>query len=231
MTERVRELYVEQVRLNERPVSELNEAERVRLAELEAEDAALLDRHPPRRVAAQIDARGRPTRGRVSPMRWALPALAMAALPFVVLSLPESERADGTEVVRTKGDALSVHRRTANGAEPLVDGDRARAGDELQLGVRLTEPGYAAVVSVDGRGVLSWHLPERPGEAVLLQPGRHRLPHAYRLDDAPEFEWFVLIRSARSFPVNEVVDALQRGEMPASEDLRIESLRLEKVSR
>jgi hypothetical protein len=51
------------------------------------------------------------------------------------------------------------------------------------------------VLSIDGRGAVTWHLPpEYPGPAARLGSGvETTLPWSFELDDAPGFERFVMI--------------------------------------
>ena len=93
----------------------------------------------------------------------------------------------------------------------------ARPGDLLQLGYVSAGEGYGVVVSIDGRGEITRHLPAEGARAAALTPGREiLLPESYRLDDAPAFERFVLVTSPRAFSVSAVLDAARavaaRGE-------------------
>jgi hypothetical protein len=66
------------------------------------------------------------------------------------------------------------------------------------------------IVSIDGRGVLTRHLPAHGGQAVPLDPGPATLPESYELDDAPAFERFYLVTADAPFPVETVVEAVMR---------------------
>ena len=112
--------------------------------------------------------------------------------------------------LRAKGLAphLVLHRKTAAGADVLAPGARARPGDLLQLGLVGAGRGWGVVVSIDGRGTVTRHLPETGDRAAALPPsGEALLPTSFRLDDAPSFERFLLVVSNREFPVAEVVAA------------------------
>jgi len=148
--------------------------------------------------------------------QWAIPAFACAAL-FVVVSMqiipqlvefiPQSEFGD-----RVKGvsPALEVWRKAGESAERLAPEAVARAGDIVQLRYVVPKPCYGALVSVDGRGVLTVHLSGDSGKAAPLTPGRPiALGNSYQLDDAPDFETFYLITSAYNFDVNSAVEALK----------------------
>jgi hypothetical protein len=209
-----------------------------RLEALARDDAAFRDAHPPgpalgelrRRAGALPPPRRRPLRfrglGRPLPtqqscvgprpaMKW-LAAVAVAAVAAVLaLRLPALHKStgDGLEDNRTKGAAhLELHRqRAAGAAEALRGGAEARAGDLLQVSYVAGGAAYGAVVSVDGRGAVTLHLPAGPGPAApLARGGAVPLDHAYLLDDAPRFERFFLVTSSEPFDAGAVVEAARR---------------------
>jgi hypothetical protein len=134
-----------------------------------------------------------------------VPALASAAaalLLAVQLGAPGLLGMQPQDGLRMKGDArLTVHRQgPVVDAEPLADGARARPGDVVQLAYVAAGRRYGVVISVDGRGLVTQHLPEDGADAVPLQGGGAvALPHAYALDDAPAFERFFLVTSDAPF--------------------------------
>jgi streptogramin lyase len=78
----------------------------------------------------------------------------------------------------------------------------------LQLAYQAAGARYGVVVSIDGRGAVTRHLPEE-GEvaAALERGGAVALAHAYQLDDAPGYERFFLVTGERPFDVAPVVEA------------------------
>lgn len=66
---------------------------------------------------------------------------------------------------------------------------------------------FGVVVSIDGRGHVTRHLPEEGAAAAALDGREQALPHAYELDDAPAFERFVLVTGPRAFDVAAVLAA------------------------
>ncbi len=150
-----------------------------------------------------------------------VPALAMAAVVvFAVVLVPRGGEvigpADpGTEGTRVKGvgaPRLEVHRRLPGGEpEALAAGAAVRAGDLLQLSYVAAGTSYGVVVSIDGRGAVTLHLPEGGGRAVALHRGKAvALEHAYQLDDAPGFERFFLVTGKDPFDAGAVVEAARR---------------------
>lgn len=216
---------LERYRLGELPEAELRaleasltDADRARLEELDVDDAAILRRLPPRVVAIEVERRAAAqTRRRWMPLLVggaSLTAVAAAALLVLNLPGPPDTAGLGTGVqdhqgVRIKGDArLLVHRQGASGEVRLDDGAPATSGDVLQLELAAGAADHAVIVSVDGNGVVTRHLPLDGAEAVAVEPGRTvALPSAYRLDDAPDFERFFLVTGRGAFGVLEVEEA------------------------
>jgi hypothetical protein len=115
--------------------------------------------------------------------------------------------------VRTKGlrPALSLFRKTADGSETLADGDVAREGDVIRIGYRALGRRYGVIISLDGRGGVTRHLPEHGATAAVLEPSAVvLLAHAYQLDDAPAWERFFFVTADAPFPVTAVEDAAHR---------------------
>ncbi|HEY5908808.1 MAG TPA: hypothetical protein VIZ31_12255, partial [Vicinamibacteria bacterium] len=90
-------------------------------------------------------------------------------------------------------------------------GSLAHDHDLVQLAYQAVGRRYGAIVSIDGRGVVTQHLPASGSEAAPLQAGAPvPLPQAYELDDAPGFERFYLVTSDAPFPLESVVAAVRR---------------------
>lgn len=185
-----------------------------RLDALRADDAAFREAHPPGPALGEIRRRAgllRPP-GAGARRRVLLPALAAVAAGVVaVLLVPRQPDSDGN---RIKGMAphLEVYRKPAAGEpETLPAGSAVRAGDLLQLSYVASGAAYGVVVSVDGRGAVTLHLPEGGGRAVALRRGGAvALAHAYQLDDAPGFERFFLVTGRTPFDSATVLEAARR---------------------
>ena len=141
---------------------------------------------------------------------WAVPALLILTMivlahRYDVLSIAEGDRAKGTEA------ALVVYRNGAAGAELLRDNDVVRASDIIRVGYRVSEPQYGLILSIDGRGTITRHLPADGDAAVALRAGTPvLLDSAFELDDAPLIERFFLITAPSPFDAAPVLDALRR---------------------
>ncbi|RKH40401.1 ActD-like protein [Corallococcus sicarius] len=168
-----------------------------------------------------------------------VPVLAAAALVVLVRPSTSSDVREapatwGTpgilEPTRSKGlqPRLDVHRQSAARSERLTDGAPARAGDVVQLSYTAVGKAHGVLLSVDGRGAVTQHLPGH-GEAdsqsaVLERSGTHLLPRAYELDDAPGFERFFFITADAPFALDGVLSAARL--LAASPDARTAPLRL-----
>ncbi|MCI0569819.1 MAG: ActD-like protein [Myxococcaceae bacterium] len=205
-----------------------------RLAALEQSNRDTLAALPRENVTAEVQRRlhlertralhGTGTRARqLTPLWLGLPAAAVVAmLVWLGTGDTRTPRTDTSPEVaalndgeRIKGDArLVIHRRTAGAPERLTSSARARRGDVLQLGYVAAGQAYGAIVSVDGRGTVTFHLPERGEQAAPLQGRRDgaavALPSAYELDDAPAFERFFLVTSEQPFAVEAVQQAAEQ---------------------
>jgi hypothetical protein len=214
------EWLAERAALGEAPDVELDPARR---RALEASDRAILDALPPAMVAAEIERRLRARHRRELPRRVAIgAALAAAAVLFVVFAVrlpPVKQLAvidppRPPESTRIKGDPrLVVHRKSGDAAERLDDGARAAPGDVIQLSYVAAGRRFGAIVSLDGRGAITIHLPDAKAAATaaeLGQGGAVPLADAYELDDAPGFERFVLVTSRRPFSAETVRAAAAR---------------------
>jgi hypothetical protein len=228
------DLLLERYRLGELPPHEAervralvadNEALRSRLRDLDGSDAMMHESDAPGRLARDVVRRvgAGPVRARTAPWhvaRWALPAAVAAGLAIAALG-PTSDPRGGTPVEsdgeRVKGSsALVVYRSTGAGSETLADNETVRAGDVIRVAYRATAPEYGAIISVDGRGLATLHLPQSGPQAAALEPGHTvLLDRAFELDDAPLFERFYLVTGPVPFEVAPVVDAVRRAAAAA----------------
>ena len=192
-----------------------------RLAELDADDVDVRARHPVEVIAPAIRARLVATPA-PSPNGWRprfgwLPIAAAAAAAVVLVVRPGVEAppepsgiATAIESgVRAKGNTrLVINRKTVDGPEALDSFDAASAGDVLQLGYVAARRRHGVIVSLDGRGAVTLHFPDGPdADTSLPTTGHFTLPHAYELDDAPEFERFVLVQGDAPLSAAAVLEA------------------------
>jgi hypothetical protein len=227
---------LERYRLGELPAGELDVIRKAlaadgglteRLARLDRSDGEILAQHPPSVIAASIRARaasgdaGR-TRPAGAPRRLALAlACGLVLAAASVLILPGRVPGAKEDTTRVKGLAprLFVYRKAATGAEELAAGAAARENDVVQLAYQAAGRHFGAIVSIDGRGVVTRHLPAAGPLASPLKTGASfALPEAYRLDDAPGFERFYFVTADQPFAVDLVLGAVSH---PAGADGRL----------
>lgn len=148
-----------------------------------------------------------------------LPVLAAAGAFAVSTAAPpppdDPGALEGPDTTRVKGaceaPCLLVYREGEQNPQRLRDGDAARPADHLQLGYQSVGRPFGVVLSIDGRGAVTLHHPERVGESqALVKAGTGTIPRAYQLDDAPRFERFFLVTSATPLDVGSVLDAARR---------------------
>jgi hypothetical protein len=136
---------------------------------------------------------------------------AIALVAFIVIPRTDTPAAPGGERGdRIKGltPALAVYRRTPQGSETLADGAVARPGDLLRVGYRAAGKPYGLILSIDGRGAVTVHLPPHADRAAALRrDATVLLDDAYELDDAPEVERFYFITGDTPFAVAPIVEA------------------------
>jgi hypothetical protein len=112
------------------------------------------------------------------------------------------------------------------------------------LSYRAGSAEYGAIFSIDGRGVVTWHLPNvangLPKQAPALDKnGETLLSFSYVLDDAPRFERFFFVFSSDPFKLATVAraadklvssDSAETDELPMNGNLDQHSLLLMKNS-
>lgn len=195
-----------------------------RLAALAASNADICQAYPAEQVAAEVQRRAK--RAEASRSRsWSRPvwALSMAAAGataiLVVMHKPAPVQDPRTEQIavedgRIKGlkPSLRLYRQKSDGVEPLGPGARLRPGDLVQVRYIAAARPYGVVASMDARGSVTLHMPEKPGPAAaLVRDGERALAHAYELDDSPGFERFVFVTADTTFDTEVVVKALKEG--------------------
>ncbi len=217
MTEPRNDLWYERVALGEITPDELTAEERERVDAIVASNAAILEHLPPAGVRREVERRR--VIANKKKKRWPIvlvPAFAAAAaLALVFVGEAPTER--------TKGDArLVVHEKTATGIVQVRAGDALQRGALLQVGYTPGGTGYGAVVSIDGRGVVTLHWPASPSAwSPTVEPEGGTLPSAYELDDAPRFERFFLVTCAERFLARDVVEAAESLEDPEQGTLAV----------
>jgi hypothetical protein len=193
---------------------------------LKSSSEEILAQYPPEvvvpRIKSQLAEEGRDRAGHpvfLKRLLYATPALAaVLVVLFIVFQdrgiRPGLEMEDlhgtrikGTEKIDTSKPYILIHRKVDDTVELLESGDRARAGDLLQIAYASVGANYGVILSIDGRGVVTLHYPESEDkDPRLVQEKRALLSSSYELDDAPDFERFFFITSESEIDVQEVLD-------------------------
>lgn len=205
--------------------------------ELGKSDEEILTRYTPREMADKIRKKSE-TKGkdedkvifsRTLAARILIPAaagllLAALFLPMTGIGRPESN----LEMTRVKGSEnpkLKIYRKSGQNAERLEAHSKAEASDLLQLSYQVNSPSFGLILSIDGNGMVTKHLPEEGDLSPRLSSGgEQNLPFAYELDDAPEFETFYFITSDRAFSTEMIMDITASAASEGNYLLNIPSL-------
>jgi hypothetical protein len=151
---------------------------------------------------------------------YATPVFAAAlVLLFIVFQNPgghttqdiqglQGSRIKGTETIDVSKPHILVHRKANDTVELLESGDKASAGDLLQIAYVSAGAPYGVIFSIDGRGVITLHYPEsEETEPILDQNKKILLSSSYELDDAPDFERFFFITSKSKIDVKTILNS------------------------
>ncbi|MBN1961938.1 MAG: hypothetical protein JW841_13415 [Deltaproteobacteria bacterium] len=207
-----------------------------RLADIEADNVAVLAKHPGTTFAAAINNRlqqkseylPKTKRSNLSKLLFLAPALAGAAVILFVWQPMNTDEVIIHNNTVTKVDPgnrvkgaphLIIHRQENNEQFELINGDTAKAGDLLQLAYVPSDSTYGMIISMDGSGNVTLHFPENSTGNTALTKGGAALPHSYELDDAPLFERFIFITAKHPIPVGAILaraHALARNPQKAS---------------
>jgi hypothetical protein len=231
MTRNIPDVVLERYRLKELPETSARAVEhmlaadpalRARLEALERSDVEI-----DREYASRIVIHDKPAPSRRAVVRFAIAAAAGIAALVIAFALPRTPSPSAApEVTRIKGGpstpALALYRRTAAGSERLADGDIVHQGDLVRVAYASAGRPYGVILSIDGRGAVTVHLPPQGDRAVPLTPGKITLlDAAYELDDAPRVERFFLITGQDPFAVAPVTDAARRAAAPGTAPERL----------
>lgn len=152
---------------------------------------------------------------------WITPALVLGIAAFVLFS-PFRVNEDGSTAIsrvggdpetpsgiRFKGeDQLYVYRKKtgSEASEKLEPGQVVRSGDTVQLAYLSAGGPYGVIFSIDGRGNLTRHFPEKAAPTTALISGKKTfLSESYELDDAPRYEIFFFVTGRDKLDTGEIM--------------------------
>ena len=101
-----------------------------------------------------------------------------------------------------------MFRQVPEGLQELGPRDPASPGAQLQLAYAALGRTHGAVISIDGSGGVTLHLPQQGAQSKALLPeGTVDLPSSYVLDDALAFERFFLLTAREPFDLAPALEA------------------------
>jgi len=231
MRSEIPDLILEQYRLGELAVAETEHVEQLlsadaalqrRLDALDESDAEISRAYPAawvaQRVCARLPAAASPAARWRVPLAFAAAAVVLLLFPrewidmaFRMVAGPAGQATPDADRIKGLQPSLAIYRRTAAGSEKLADGSVARAGDLLRVGYAGAGRGYGVILSIDGRGTVTLHLPPAGERAApLVSGGITLLEQAYELDEAPGWERFYFVTSDTPFDVAPIMTAARK---------------------
>ena len=107
--------------------------------------------------------------------------------------------------------SINLYRQKGREVQALNDGDFARSGDVIQITYNAGAEEYGVIFSVDGNGNITRHFPENSWQAGQLLHRNDEIPldFSYELDNAPDFECFIMVTSKKRFSLENLESAIK----------------------
>lgn len=155
--------------------------------------------------------------------------LAAIILPTMLISQNNHKNIDKNENFRVKGASnfqnsanslenqkteICLYRKNDDGVQLLEDGDFAKNGDVIQITYKPGNNKYGVIFSVDGNGNITRHFPEKSWESEKLSHEKSEIPlnFSYELDNAPDFECFVMVSSKNQFNLEDIERRIKKSD-------------------
>ena len=102
--------------------------------------------------------------------------------------------------------SINLYRQKGREVQALNNGDFARSGDIIQITYNAGTEEYGVIFSVDGNGNITRHFPENSWKAGQLIHRNDETPldFSYELDNAPDFECFIMVTSKKQFSLEDI---------------------------
>ena len=122
-----------------------------------------------------------------------------------------TERVKGNASAVSKNPQINLYRQKGLEIQALKDGDFAHAGDVIQITYNAGQDLYGVIFSVDGNGNITRHFPENSWQSGKLENQVSEVPldFSYELDNAPDFECFVMVTSKKQFSLEDIENKIQ----------------------
>lgn len=145
--------------------------------------------------------------------------LVVAILPGIVKNTQKSYTSTEFEIgtqndsVRVKGaktnrSKLSLYQQTKDGIVLLKNNAKVHNGDLIQLAYNSGKK-YGLIFSIDGNQQVTNHFGTSKFEALEMLSKLTYLDYSYELDDAPDYEIFIMITGDRPFEIEYVIEELK----------------------
>lgn len=156
----------------------------------------------------------------ISARRYTLSIASAAAMILVfIFMIPGIRTTDNTKIpyendVRIKGleSKLLLFRMKGKEIEELRNMDAARSGDIIQVAyIAAGDYKHGVILSIDGRGTVTLHLPDgsSSGDKLILNR-KVLLNKSYELDDSPSFERFIMILSTDPINASDIIEKAKK---------------------
>lgn len=192
------------------------------LSEIQKSNRNILAKFPTDSVASNIELRLK-ANGQVRPLHrrsWSVIAgIAASLILFFAWQNQNAKYPEGDILLKGSVPHIAVYRKLASGFERLKTGAIAHNGETMQLRYFAAGYSYGAILSIDGDGKITQHLPAEAKESDALKQGAEiALPFAYELDDAPLFERFIFVVSHKPFAVQPLHASLHSLHLQGNSD-------------
>lgn len=152
---------------------------------------------------------------------------AAAAVFLAAILIPAGMMSSNTEkmqpnsrpIINTKGNAIQantepeikLYRQQGREVQALNNGDLAHSGDVIQITYNAGAQEFGVIFSVDGNGNVTRHFPENSWQAERLIHRNDETPldFSYELDNAPNFECFILVTSMKEFSLDGIENQIK----------------------
>ena len=123
-----------------------------------------------------------------------------------------TERVKGNAITASdSAPSINLYRQKGREIQALNNGDFAKPGDVIQITYNAGSDEYGIIFSVDGNGNITRHFPETGWEAAQLihRSDETPLDFSYELDNAPDFECFIMVSSKNKFSLDDIENQIE----------------------
>lgn len=195
------------------------------LSELKQSDTEILSKYKPEAMHIAVEAKLNAKKGiiKIPSKVFRIATYAAAAVFIAAIAIPVGvttiNPANPTQDVRLKGPSselpknqkLVLYRKNGKEAEKLNNGNLVNEGDVIQITYQAGNNDYGIIFSIDGNGNITRHFPENNWTAQQLKHSKDEIPldFSYELDNAPDYECFIMISSPKEFSLDDINERIK----------------------